>query len=108
MYVYMDLNNSPNSYDKICLFRMSEVPVALRPYMKDIMDVFSQASITHNILVALREKDGQLDSAVWIFDSKKVQLYYDKVQVFLKERNIPFKTGAPELKKVMGFDFPIH
>lgn len=108
MYVFMDLDNSPNSYDKICLFSMGEVPAVLRSYMKDIMEVLNQASVTHNILVGIRGSDGQMESAIWIFDSTKVQLYYDKVQVFLKKHNIPFKTGAPELKDVMGFKFPVH
>lgn len=104
----MDLNNSPDSYDKICLFSMNEVPSALRSYTKDIMEVLNKASVTHNILVGIRDADGQMNSAIWIFESSKVQLYYDQVQVFLKKRNIPFKTGAPELKDVLGFKFPVH
>ena len=107
MYVYLDLNNTPHSYDRLCLYSMNEVSNELRPFLKDLMEVLSQASVTRNILVAVRNEDGQIESGIWVFDPAKVHLYYDKAQVFLKSRNIPFTPGAPPLKDVIGFKFPL-
>lgn len=107
MHVFLDLNNAPHSYDKICLFNMGEVPSELRPFLNDIMEVLNKASVTKNILVGVRNDDGQMESAIWIFESTSVRMYYDRVQVFLKAKNIPFIPGAPPLKDVMGFKFPM-